>query len=101
MQHRRARKCVVEALARRLLGGDVHVHAVRLGGKDALPWVYASALRLLEGQGDAYVVVVVDADSAISEEVERQKARLEEQLRMHHLAEDTTVCIAVPTLEAW
>jgi hypothetical protein len=91
----------VEALARRVLGEGFLPYAVCLGAKAALPWAYASALLLLDEKGYSHVIVVLDAGSSSPSEVAYQQKQMEDQLRTHEIAEDTTVCMAVPALDAW
>ena len=96
-------KSVVETVARHLLGPNFHVHAVRLGGKAALPWAYATALRLLGDKGYAHIVVVLDADVSNDdpETIERLAWQVRDQFRTHGLEDSTSICIAVPSIEAW
>jgi len=95
-------KAVVEALASRILGPSFRPYAVRLGGEVALPWAYATVLSLLEEKHYPHVVLVLDADSTNPNEVERRQQTLQGSLARHHLgANEVTVCLAVPSIEAW
>ena len=93
-------KEVVEALAARLLGEQFHVHTVRLGGKAALPWVWSTVLDLRAGDY-SHIIILFDADASLESEVERKRQDIEQRLQQHGVARNTSVCLAVPSLEAW
>ncbi len=100
-------KPIVEEIAQRVLSprfGAVpfKVHAVRLGSEIALPWAYSSVLALLDESAYDHVVIVLDADSVRTTDVERKKRRIDEMMREHSLTSDeVSVCLAVPEIEAW
>jgi len=93
-------KEVIETLAVRLLGARFHVHTVRLGGKAALPWVWSTVLDL-QARDYSHVIILFDADVSSESEVERQRREVELNLQQHGAAQNTSVCLAVPTIEAW
>jgi hypothetical protein len=93
-------KAFVEALAPRVLGRDVRVHVVRVGGKAAFASTFADAAQFLEA-GYTAVFLVVDADTDIPAEISLQKARLAEVYRRYGLDDRVRIYMAVPMLEAW
>lgn len=100
-------KAVVEEIARRILSMRLNstpfkAYAVRLGGRLALRRAYSSVLALLDESEYDHVIVVLDADSARKDDVERTTRHYEDMMRAHQLtSDDVSVCLAVPTIEAW
>jgi hypothetical protein len=95
-------KAVVEVLGHRVLGDSARLHAVRLGGNFAAQHAWVMTQILLDEKGCEHVIVLIDADSTLSREVDRKRAALEAQLAQHDFTEDeTSVCTADPEVEAW
>jgi hypothetical protein len=95
-----AEKLFIEALVPRVVGPDVLVRVVRVGGKAAFSSTYFEAAQFLEA-GYAAVFLIVDAGTAISSEIELQKHRLEDVFRRYRLEDRVRICMTVPMLEAW
>ncbi|HFD40459.1 MAG TPA: hypothetical protein ENJ31_11510 [Anaerolineae bacterium] len=93
-------RIIVESFAQRLLPEGWRFHTVRLGGKAALPWAYTTVLMFLE-EGYEHVIIVFDTDSLDEMEIARQKWEVVSTLEAHQVAHQTTVCPAVPVIEAW
>ena len=93
-------KAFVEAFVPRIVGPDVNIHVIRIGGKAALSSTYADAIALLD-QGYERVIVLVDADTTVTEEIEQQRADLADIYRRYGIEHATHVCMAVPMLESW
>jgi hypothetical protein len=87
-------------LAPRVLGPNVQVRVVRVGGKAAFPSTFFEAAQFLEA-GYAQIFLIVDADTEISTEIDRQKQGLTDVFRRYGLADRVQICMAVPMLEAW
>jgi len=100
-------KAVVEEIAQRILSMRLNstpfkAYAVRLGGRLALRRAYSSVLALLDESEYDHVIVVLDADSARKDDVERITRQYEDMMRTHQLTpNEVSVCLAVPTIEAW
>ncbi len=93
---------VVETLVPRVWSPPPQVHAVRLGGKAAVPWIWSTVAALRDEKHYDHVVVLLDADSTAQDEIEEQHAALWAQLKRHRFTEEeVSVCFAVPELEAW
>jgi len=95
-----AEKAFFEALVPRVVGPDVSLRLVRVGGKAAFPSTFFEAAQFVEA-GYAAVFVVVDADTDIPEEIELQKQRLFDIYRRYGLQERVRIVMAVPMLESW
>ena len=94
-------RIVVEAIARRVLPAETIIHTVRLGGKIAWSTPHSSVV-IFRAHDYSHVVLVGDADCPPGEETGRQQQELEGMMRAHQFsADDVSVCLAVPTMEAW
>lgn len=95
-----ADKAFLEALVPRVLGPKAAMRVVRVGGKAAFFSTFFEAVQFLEA-GYASVFLLLDADTDIPEEIERQKRQLFEVFRRYGLTERVQIHMAVPMLEAW
>lgn len=97
-----ADKAFVEALVPRLFRDPIRVYAVRLGGRIAIPWIYATALTLLEEKQYPHVVVLLDSDTVVPSRIEEQRQGIRSMLEQHSITSaEVTICFAVPELEVW
>jgi hypothetical protein len=95
-----ADKAFVEAFVPRIVGDDVGIQVVRVGGKAALPSMYADAAALISG-GYEHVFALIDADTNVESEIRQLRDRVEETYRRYGLDDVAHVCLVVPMLEAW
>jgi hypothetical protein len=95
-----ADKAFIEALVPRIVGPNVDVRVVRVGGKAAFSSTFFEAARFLEA-GYAAVFLIVDADTEIPAEIEIQKRQLLDVFRRYGLEDRVRICMAVPMIEAW
>lgn len=95
-----AEKAFLEALVPRVLGPQVALRVVRIGMKSAFPSTYFDALRLLDA-GYAAVFLLVNANTAVVNKIDRQKRELTEVFRRYRLAQYVQIHMVVPMLEAW
>jgi hypothetical protein len=93
-------KAFLEALVPRILGPKVAMRVVRVGGKAAFSSTFFEAAQFLEA-GYASVFLLLDADTEIPEEIDRQKRQLMEVFRRYGLMDRVQIHMAVPMLEAW
>ncbi|HEU4410369.1 MAG TPA: DUF4276 family protein [Polyangiaceae bacterium] len=98
-----ADKAVVESLAKRIWQTPPErVHTVRLGGRAAVPWLWATVLTLLDEKHYNHVVVLLDADTADGEKAADRVEELKAELLKHRITDDSvSIFLAVPELEAW
>jgi hypothetical protein len=95
-------KVVVETLSHRLLGSAVRAYGVRLGGSMAVRWAYSTVLTLLEEKQYPHVVLLLDAGAVLEPEIDRKRKEIAAMLAEHDIgAEEVSVCLAVPQIEAW
>lgn len=95
-----AEKAFLEALVPRVLDPGVAMRVVRIGMKSAFSSTYFEAFQFLEA-GYAAVFLLVNADTEIVDEIDRQKQELMEVFRRYGLAEYVQIHMVVPMLEAW
>jgi hypothetical protein len=93
-------KAFIEALVPRIIGQDAVVRVVRIGGKAAFSSTFYEAAQFVEA-GYASVFLIVDADTALTSEIENQRQRLAEVFRRYGLEDRVQICMAVPMLESW
>jgi Domain of unknown function (DUF4276) len=95
-------KVVVETIAHRLLDETFRAHAVRIGHRIAVRWVYSTVLALLEEKHYHHVILLLDADTSLDTEIERKERDIKAMFEEHHLdSDEVSVCFAVPEIEAW
>jgi hypothetical protein len=93
-------KAFLEAFVPRVLGPKAAMRVVRVGGKPAFSSTFFEAARFLDA-GYASAFLLLDADTEIPEEIDRQKRQLFEVFRRYGLTERVQIHMAVPMLEAW
>lgn len=100
-------KAVVETVGLRLLKkplGDIDfdMNVVRLGGRAGIPWAWATVHAMLEEHGHDHVIVVLDADTIRQGRAANFRRNVQALLEQYHVSkDDASVCIAIPTIEAW
>jgi hypothetical protein len=93
-------RLIVEILAHRILPKGFDFHTVRLGGIAALSSAYTTVLLFLD-KGYRHTILVFDTDSAIEVNYSWRVQMLEDSFETYGVLEQTTICTAVPTIEAW
>jgi len=93
-------KAFLEALVPRILGPRVAMRVVRVGGKAAFSSTFFESAQFLDA-GYASVFLLLDADTEIPDEIDRQKRQLMEVFRRYALTDHIHIHMAVPMLEAW
>lgn len=76
------------------------MRVVRVGGKSAFSSTFFEAAQFLDA-GYGSVFLLIDADTEIADEIDRQKQQLMDVFRRYGLAEHVQIHMAVPMLEAW
>lgn len=95
-----AEKAFLEALVPRVLGSKVAMRVVRVGMKYGFSSTYFETFRFLEA-GYTAAFLLVNANTDITDEIDRQKQQLVDVFRRYGLAEYVHVHMVVPMLEAW
>jgi Domain of unknown function (DUF4276) len=93
-------KAFLEAFVPRVLGRKLAMRVVRVGGKSAFSSTFFEAAQFLDA-GYTSVFLLLDADTEIADEIDRQKRQLAKIFRRYGLTDRVQIHMAVPMLEAW
>lgn len=89
-------------LKKQLQGVNFDMNVVRLGGQAAIPWVWATVHAMLDEDGHDHVIVALDADTIRQGRAASFRSKVQAVLEQYHVSkDDASVCIAIPTIEAW
>lgn len=95
-----ADQAFLEALVPRVLGPKVAIRVICVGMKYGFSSTYYETFRFLEA-GYTAAFLLVNANTKITDEIDRQKQELGDIFRRYGLSEYVHIHMVVPMLEAW